>query len=227
MTLVGESFKHLCILGVHLDMVRVFGIRLLALQILVSSSLLCQNAIATGIETPVHSPDDSAKHPSAIHHHRRHMTDKKSHAPEVSHSITIKAKPAQVWEAIQHQRESEEHRKLISYNGKEATLYETFASLPIVGAANCTYVENETQQYERIDYALLKSDHFHVFEGSWTISPGKDENSSTVVLTNAIDPGIRVPFWQDITKMAASKAVKRRLDAVCAYAEQLNKIANR
>ena len=152
-------------------------------------------------------------------HHSKHAAHK-SHAPEVKHSIHVKAKPEQVWAAIQHQRENDSHRKLLSYDGNAATLHETFAALPIVGEASCDYVEHESDQYKRIDYNLVKSDRFAVFEGSWVISPDKD--GTTVELTNAIDPGIRVPFWQDITKIAASKMVKRRLDAVNAYASQLN-----
>ncbi|MBX9687593.1 MAG: hypothetical protein K2X27_12875 [Candidatus Obscuribacterales bacterium] len=157
------------------------------------------------------------------HHHKK--AEHKTKAPEVKHTIVVKAKPQHVWEAIQHQRKADDHRKLISYDGVAATLHETFAALPIVGEASCVYVENESTPLERIDYALIKSDHFHVFQGSWILAPGKD-GSTTVMLSNEIDPGIRVPFWQDITKMAASRMVKRRLDAICAYAEQLQKTEN-
>lgn len=150
----------------------------------------------------------------------KQAASRKSRAPEVKHSIHINAKPEQVWQAIQHQRENDCHRKLLSYDGNAATLHETFASIPIVGEASCDYVEHESDQFKRIDYNLVHSDRFSVFEGSWILSADKD--GTTVELSNALDPGIRVPFWQDITKMAASKLVKRRLDAVCAYAQQLN-----
>ncbi|MBX9571180.1 MAG: SRPBCC family protein [Candidatus Obscuribacterales bacterium] len=205
-------------------MSRFAGSRFGAVHLLLLAALFSPCALAGGADTNGAYNDDrkaQASSPASHHHHAKHKT----HPPEVTHSIMINAKPQLVWAAIQHQRESDNHRKLISYDGKNATLKEVFAALPIVGEASCTYVENETSQFERIDYALVQSDRFHVFEGAWVITPGKDQNSTNVELTNAIDPGIRVPFWQDVTKMAASKLVKRRLDAVCAYAEQLQKTA--
>lgn len=196
------------------------SVHLLLLAALFSPCALAGGTDASGAYNDEHKAQATSPGPR-LHHHAKHKT----HTPEVTHSIVINAKPQLVWAAIQHQRESDNHRKLISYDGKNATLKEVFAALPIVGEASCTYIENETSQFERIDYALVQSDRFHVFEGAWVITPGKDQNSTNVELSNAIDPGIRVPFWQDITKMAASKMVKRRLDAVCAYAEQLQKTA--
>lgn len=188
----------------------------LSLGILLAVSFVAQTAIAS---------EQSSQHTSAdlSHHHKHHLkSEHKRHAPEVKHSIVINAKPEHVWQAIQHQRKADDHRKLLSYDGNAATLHETFAALPIVGEASCDYVETESTLFERIDYSMVKSDHFAVFEGAWLISPGKD-GTTNVELSNAIDPGIRVPFWQDITKLAASRLVKRRLDAVCAYAEHLQK----
>ena len=211
-------------------MTRYSGIRLTAIQLLTSATLLsplAANANGIDVSGQIHDEANKAQATSNGPHDRHHMSDKKSHAPEVKHSIKIKANPEQVWEAIKHQRENEENRKLLSYDGKKATLHETFASLPIVGASTCTYVEHETQEFGRIDYSMIKSDRFHVFEGAWILTPDKDGNSTIVELSNACDPGIRVPFWQDIAKMASSKAVKRRLDAVCTYAEQLNQKASR
>jgi hypothetical protein len=161
--------------------------------------------------------DGNNQHKHAATHH------KQAHAPEVKHSIIVKATPEQVWEAIRHQRKADDHRKLISFDGTIATLHETFAALPIVGEASCDYVETEKIPNQRMDYSLVKSDRFSVFEGSWILSLAKDGQSTLVELSNAIDAGIRVPFWQDITKMAASRSVKKRLDAVCQYAESLKK----
>ncbi len=161
--------------------------------------------------------------PARGHHSNQ---EKAAHAPEVKHSIVINAKPQHVWAAIQHQRKADASRKLLSYDGTAATLHETFGALPIVGEASCDYVENEKASLQRIDYSMLKSDRFHVFQGSWILSPGKNMNSTVVELSNEIDPGIRVPFWQDITKVAATRLVKRRLEAVCAYAEELQKSEN-
>jgi len=168
--------------------------------------------------------NDNANSNSAHNYHAN--PEKSAHAPEVKHSIVINAKPQHVWAAIQHQRKADSSRKLLSYDGTAATLHETFGALPIVGEASCDYVENEKASMQRIDYSMVKSDRFHVFQGSWILSPGKNLNSTVVELSNEIDPGIRVPFWQDITKVAASRLVKHRLEAVSAYAEELQKSEN-
>ncbi len=171
------------------------------------------------LATPAPAIEPGTKICSNHRHHRDHHSVK---VPEVKQSMTVNAKPEHVWEAIQHERKGMD-RTLLSYDGKEATIDEKFASLPIVGAATCTYIEKESSTNERIDYALLRSDRFIVFQGSWIISPGKDGSSTVVELSNAIDPGIRVPFWQDITKLAAHRMIKRRLESVTAYAEKLHK----
>lgn len=155
---------------------------------------------------------------SGHHHHHKHACK----VPEVKHSVLVNARPEHVWEAIQHERKGED-RTLVSYDGSLATIDEKFATLPIVGAATCTYVEKESTVFERIDYSLLKSDRFTVFQGYWLISPSKDGKATVVELSNAIDPGIRVPFWQDITRLAANRLVKKRLESVTAYAERLQK----
>ncbi|MBY0551163.1 MAG: hypothetical protein K2W95_28040, partial [Candidatus Obscuribacterales bacterium] len=49
--------------------------------------------------------------------------------------------------------------------------------------------------------------------------------STVLELSNAMDPGIRIPFWQEITKMAAGKSVKKRLDEVNTYALTLQSAA--
>lgn len=167
------------------------------------------------------SSNQSTTQEDSALHKKKH--EHKHAVPEVKHSVVINAKPEYVWQAIQHQRKNDNHRKLLSYDGTNASIHETFASLPIVGEASCVYVENESTLYERIDYSMVKSESFNVFQGAWILSPGKNANETVVELSNAIDPGIRVPFWQDITKMAASRLVKRRLEAVTAHAEHLQK----
>jgi len=176
------------------------------------------------LAAPAFAEDHFCANQQSDEHHKhkgKHVEHK--HAPEVKQSIVVNAKAANVWEAIQQNRKTDDHRKLLSYDGTAATLHETFAALPIVGEASCDYVERESQPLERIDYTMVKSDRFHVFEGTWRLTPGKTANQTVVELSNTIDPGIRVPFWQDITKMAANRMVKRRLDAISAYAEQLER----
>ncbi|MBY0358700.1 MAG: SRPBCC family protein [Candidatus Obscuribacterales bacterium] len=143
----------------------------------------------------------------------------KSHAPEVKLSIIVKARPEVVWEAIQHERKADaDHRKLLSYDGNKAVIEEQFAAIPVVGAASCVYTESEVP-IQRINYSLVHSNHFHIFQGSWVLTPAKDGKHTIVELTNTIDPGIRIPFWHEITKLAATKHVKKRLEEVAHYAE--------
>ena len=143
---------------------------------------------------------------------------KETHAPSVSQSIVVKAHPKYVFEAIQHARQAESSRKLLSYDGSDATIEEKFMTLPVVGAATCTYVEHEIPGQQGIEYYLLNSDRFTVFQGRWSLTGTRDGKSTVVELSNVMDPGIRIPFWQEITKLAASKSVKKRLDEVNVYA---------
>lgn len=141
--------------------------------------------------------------------------------PSITLSVLVKASPRNVWLAIQHQRVSDAaKRTLVSYDGRDAVIEEKFGALPVVGGASCRYCEHETVPNERIDYDFVGSDKFREFKGHWLLKPGKD-GKTVVELKNVLDPGLRVPFWQDITRMAATKNVKQRLHEVASYAEQL------
>lgn len=142
-------------------------------------------------------------------------------AKEVSMSLIVKAKPYAVWEAIRGQRRKDkEHRKLISYHDNEATIEEQFPSLPIVGAATCLYKEYEVP-LQRIDYRMVSSNQFKQFEGSWVLTPVDDGNNTLVNLSSRLDPGLRVPFWKEITKAATTKHIKERLSSVRHDAEEI------
>lgn len=159
--------------------------------------------------------------PARIHHKGHH----KESVPTVTQSIVVKATPKYVFEAIQHARKAESTRKLLSYDGSDATIEEKFRTIPVVGEATCTYVEHEIPGQGGIEYHLVNSDRFTVFQGKWSLTPGRDGKSTVLELSNAMDPGIRIPFWQEITKMAAGKSVKKRLDEVNTYALTLQSAA--
>ena len=149
---------------------------------------------------------------------------KETNVPTVTQTIVVKATPKYVFEAIQHARKAESTRKLLSYDGSDATIEEKFRTIPVVGEATCTYVEHEIPG-QGIEYHLVNSDRFTVFQGRWSLTPGRDGKSTVLELSNAMDPGIRIPFWQEITKMAAGKSVKKRLDEVNLYALTLQSAA--
>lgn len=143
---------------------------------------------------------------------------------EVAVSVLVNAKPNVVWEAIRGQRKAEpDHRKLLSYENNEAVLEENFGELPVIGAASCIYKECEVELNKRIDYMLVKSDTFKLFQGSWTLTPSEDGSKTMVSLTSVSDPGLRIPFWKELTKMATVKHVKKRLHAVTQDAERMAK----
>lgn len=191
------------------------------------ASLLAVTFSILSTSTSFASHKHSASHPTldaprALPAPCAHKAAHKRHdLPGVTMSIVIKAQPRVVWEAIQHERRAGgDQRKLISYDGNRAVLEEKFASLPILGAASCVYAESETP-IQRIDYSLVHSERFHAFEGSWTLTPLKDGSHTLVELSNSLDPGIRVPFWQELTKAAAARHVKKRLEDITTYVETM------
>lgn len=137
----------------------------------------------------------------------------------------VNAKPQYVWEAIKHQRNCDPTiRRQVSYDGTAAVIEEKFPGLPILGAASCTYTEVE-QAPSRIDYTMIHSDKFKAFEGRWQLTPTNCGQSTKVELSSYLDPSIRVPFWQELTKMSSLKFVRKRLACVQAEAEKLEKEA--
>jgi hypothetical protein len=125
-----------------------------------------------------------------------------------------------VWQAIQAMRTNDpEHRKLLSYSHNEAIIEEKFGSIPLIGDTICTYKESELPP-NQIKYALLKSDHFRTFEGSWTLTPIGDDKTR-VELTSTLDPGVRVPFWREISRNTTSNSVRHRLEALARQAQKL------
>lgn len=146
---------------------------------------------------------------------------------QVSVTMVIKAKPELVWDAIQGQRKSDhEHRKLVSYQNEEAVIEEKFGGLPVIGEATCLYKECEIP-LKRIDYSLISSDRFKTFEGSWTLTPSQDGQNTTLNLSSSADPGLRIPFWKELTKMATTKHVKKRLEDVRHDAESHSHLAQK
>jgi hypothetical protein len=151
----------------------------------------------------------------------------KGHKHGVSATITVNASVQQVWQAIVSLRSAEPNRrKLVSYENKQAVLEEKFCSLPIIGAAVCTYVECEEPQQKRIDYHLVSSNRFKAFEGAWTLAPSIDGKGTIVHLSSYLETGVRVPFAREITNTAALHDIERRLSFVKQHAELAQAKAN-
>lgn len=138
----------------------------------------------------------------------------------VSQSVTVDAKPKAVWTALQKHRKVTPGRTVVSYDGKSATIRETFEDLPVIGDAQLTYVEREVP-FSRIDYRLVESQKIKAFDGSWSLTPSNGGQTTTLQLTSRTDTGLKMPFADTITKKTTAKNVKRRLAEVKRLAETI------
>jgi len=134
-------------------------------------------------------------------------------------SIHIHATSDVVWRAIHEERSHDPdlaYSKVLNQNGPELVLEQKFAILPIIGTAVCVMTNKEVEN-RKIEYKLVKSDHFKAMEGSWEILPTDDNRCSELTLTSYVDLGLNVPrmFMDDIT----SKKLQRRLSNVKKAAE--------
>lgn len=135
--------------------------------------------------------------------------------PKLSKTIEINAPLNKVWDAIQERRSSDPNkRKLMSYDGKVAVVKEFFLSVPIIGNTICTYAERELIPHKAIEFKMLSSNRFHTFEGFWTLQDGSKPGTTQVTLTTILDPGVRIPFWQQIAKNAMQKDLQHNLECV-------------
>jgi hypothetical protein len=139
----------------------------------------------------------------------------------ISSTIQINASPEAVFDAIQKLRDcAEMHRKLMSYDGKVATIKENLEGVPIYGKVECMWQEKETS-CERIDYTMLSSTKFKSGFGSWILTPSADKRSTKLELQSFLDSGLRIPFAGEITKMGAVKDAKVRLQHIKDAAEAM------
>lgn len=138
--------------------------------------------------------------------------------PSATRELLIHATREKVWKAIQARRTATMLRKLVSYQGNQAVINETFAGVPVVGAISCTYQETESIPNQRIDYHMVESNRFKAFQGNYQLRPAPDGTSTVLQLTSAIDPGIRIPFWQEIAHAQANKSVKETLEEIARLA---------
>jgi len=129
-------------------------------------------------------------------------------------SILIDASPSIVFDAIKKSRYQEpDRRKVLSIQGNRVLLEESFATLPIIGAATCRYEEVEVKN-KRIDYSIVASRQFRKFEGAWELEPKENGSSTLLKLTSQVDTFITVPFKKQITHASTRKDIRRRLNNI-------------
>ena len=135
--------------------------------------------------------------------------------------ILINATPEVVWNAVHEERQSDPdlaYSKVLTQEQNRLTLEQKFAFLPVIGTATCVML-NEEVPFQRIDYRLLKSDHFKVMEGSWVLTPHQEGRATILELSTYLDLGYPVPraFMDGIT----SQKLQRRLSSVKVLSEKL------
>jgi hypothetical protein len=136
-------------------------------------------------------------------------------------SIQIGAPPQAVFEANRNSRDSVAmHRKLLSYDSKAARIKENLEGVPVYGKVECLWEETE-YPFEKISYKMLSSDKFKSGSGTWILTASADKKSTNLELQSFLDTGLHIPFATEITKMAASKDNKVRLQHIKEAAEAL------
>ncbi len=146
--------------------------------------------------------------------------------PRVRASITIKAPPEVVWDAVHEQRKSDPelaYSKVLRQGVNEATLEQKFMVIPVIGSAVCTMNTQEVPN-RRIDYQMVKSDRFKAMEGSWVLTPSADGKSTTLELSSHVDLGLPVP--RGMMNGVTQKKLERRLAHVRELAEK-SKVAQK
>jgi len=83
----------------------------------------------------------------------------------------------------------------------------------MIGKAKCIYKETYTPG-KRIEYKMVESDKFKVFEGCWKLTPSADGVTTKVSLSSAVEINTCMPFAKQIAAMQTKKEVKERLTAL-------------
>lgn len=184
----------------------------------------CNSRAAEPINAPVESSlvSEKACHSSAMKMKlREHGKSKDS--DWVKGKVTIKAPPSTVWYSVHEERKNDPDlaysKVLEQHSEHEATLEQKFVLLPMLGSSVCV-MKNSEIPLKRIDYYLLRSDHFKAMEGSWVLTPSADGKSTILELNSHIDLGMPVPRW--FINSTLSKKIDRRLNHVKDMAEKMH-----
>lgn len=162
----------------------------------------------------------ASAHAKEIHDHDRVHSHGHCEHRGVEARILINASPKEVFEAIQDSRLKEpDHRKLVSHNNSVAVIEESFADLPVIGQAHCTYKETEIP-FKKVDFQLIKSDKLKAFEGDWELTPVDNGEKTEVKLRTFTEPKIWVPFVKEISSSSTMKDIHRRLNNLKHWTEE-------
>lgn len=136
-------------------------------------------------------------------------------------SICIDAPREVVWQAVHDERKHDPdlaYSKIIVPGEHEYVLEQKMVLIPVFGSAVCE-MQNKEVPLERIDYKLIKSDHFKHMEGSWVLTSTSD-GKTNLELSTSLDLGMPVP--KSVINGFTAKKLQRRLKHVKESAESLN-----
>src|SRR6516165_10645527 len=136
--------------------------------------------------------------------------------------VTINAPASTVWYSVHEERKNDPdlaYSKVLEQSENVATLEQKFVLLPMLGSSVCVMKDTEIP-LQRIDYYLLKSDHFKAMEGSWILTPKPDGKTTVLELNSHVDLGIPVPRW--FVNATLAKKIERRLNHVKQMAEKMH-----
>jgi ribosome-associated toxin RatA of RatAB toxin-antitoxin module len=135
----------------------------------------------------------------------------------VQSKILIKAPPEVVWFSVHEERKHDPdiaYSKVIEQGVNEQKLEQKFCLLPVIGSATCLMHHTEVPN-QRIDYKLLKSDHFKAMEGSWIFTPAENGKATILELSTHLDMGVPVP------KMIFNNLTQKKLDKRLAHIKEM------
>jgi len=199
-----------------------FGRRATVLATVATSlvlALACQSRAAEPIGAPAERRL-AAEKPCHTLKMRQHGKTKES--DWVKGKVTINAPASTVWYTVHEERKNDPdlaYSKVLEASEHEATLEQKFVLLPMLGSSVCVTKQSEIP-LKRIDYYLLRSDHFKAMEGSWVLTPNPDGKSTVLELNSHIDLGMPVPRW--FLNATLSKKIDRRLNHVKEMAERMH-----
>jgi hypothetical protein len=136
-------------------------------------------------------------------------------------TIRVQAPPEIVWYSVHETRKKDPdlaYSKVLEHSVNEELYEEKFQLVPLVGSATCVLRDKEVP-LKRIDYELVKSDHFKAMNGSWIFVASEDGKSTLLELTSHLDTGMPVP--QSFVDGNLARKIERRLNHVKSVAEGL------
>lgn len=140
-----------------------------------------------------------------------------SEKKRVASKILIKAPPEVVWYSVHEERKHDPdiaYSKVLEQGVNEQKLEQKFCLLPVIGSATCVMHHTEVPN-QRIDYKLLKSDHFKAMEGSWIFTPTENGKATILELSTHLDMGVPVP------KLIFNNLTQKKLDKRLAHIKEM------